>query len=301
MVDRLFQIVYLLLEKPRLTAKELAGVFEVSERTIYRDIDKLSLSGIPVYTNQGRSGGISLLPDYVLDKSVLTEDEKKRVFESLCAVNEVGLKEYDEVIGKLRSFFGGEHQEWLEIEFSSWGNREHDNELFSKLKEAVLSRRYTDIVYYGIRGEKSVRRIKPLKLCFKNQDWYLYSYCCMRQDYRFFKLSRIAQFSVTGEQFTPEEVGRVLPGASSGYSAGAVSVKAELEIDSEMAFRAYDELLDVKEADNGRLTCTVEVPDMKWFIGYVLSYGSHMRVLGPPEIREELAREAEKMSRIYSA
>lgn len=89
MVDRLFQIIYLLMEKQQITAKELAQRFEVSERTIYRDLDKLTLAGIPVYTNQGKNGGISLLPDFVLDKTVLTTEEKTKILESLNALNEV--------------------------------------------------------------------------------------------------------------------------------------------------------------------------------------------------------------------
>ena len=96
MINRLFQIVYMLLEKPQMKAKALAEFFEVSERTIYRDIDKLTMAGIPIYTNQGRNGGISILPDYVLDKSVLTIDEKKKIMESLNALNEVSVSKNSE-------------------------------------------------------------------------------------------------------------------------------------------------------------------------------------------------------------
>ncbi len=104
MLSRLFQMVYLLMEKPQMTAKELAEIFEVSERTIYRDIDKLTMAGIPVYTNQGKHGGISILPDYVLDKAVLTTEEKDRIIESLNALNEVTLAVDKDSISKLRFF-----------------------------------------------------------------------------------------------------------------------------------------------------------------------------------------------------
>ena len=130
MLNRLFQIVYLLMEKPQMTAKELADIFEVSERTIYRDIDKLTLAGIPIYTNQGKHGGISILPDYVLDKSVLTTEEKKKILESLNALNEVSLSVDNDSVSKLRSFFGEQYQDWIEIEFSSWGNSTEDAAVF---------------------------------------------------------------------------------------------------------------------------------------------------------------------------
>ena len=125
-----FQIVYLLMEKPQMTAKELADIFEVSERTIYRDIDKLTLAGIPIYTNQGKHGGISILADYVLDKSVLTTEEKKKILESLNALNEVSLSVDNDSVSKLRSFFGEQYQDWIEIEFSSWGNSTEDAAVF---------------------------------------------------------------------------------------------------------------------------------------------------------------------------
>ena len=130
MLTRLFQIVYLLMEKPQMTAKELADIFEVSERTIYRDIDKLTLAGIPIYTNQGKKGGVSILPDYVLDKSVLTTEEKKKILESLNALNEVSLSVDNDSVSKLRSFFGEQYQDWIEIEFSSWGNSTEDAAVF---------------------------------------------------------------------------------------------------------------------------------------------------------------------------
>ena len=137
MLTRLFQIVYLLMEKPQMTAKELADIFEVSERTIYRDIDKLTLAGIPIYTNQGKHGGISILPDYVLDKSVLTTEEKKKILESLNALNEVSLSVADDSVSKLRSFLGEQYQDWIEIEFSSWGNRTEDSAVFEQIKNAI--------------------------------------------------------------------------------------------------------------------------------------------------------------------
>jgi len=112
MVDRLFQIVYLLIEKQQMTAKELADICEVSERTIYRDIDKLTVAGIPVYTNQGKNGGISLLPDYVLDKSVLTIEEKSKIYEALNAMNEVGFDKDGAVAERFQTFFG-ETFRWL--------------------------------------------------------------------------------------------------------------------------------------------------------------------------------------------
>lgn len=299
MINRLFQIVYMLLEKPQMKAKALAEFFEVSERTIYRDIDKLTMAGIPIYTNQGRNGGISILPDYVLDKSVLTIDEKKKIMESLNALNEVSVSKNSESISKLRSFFGGQYQDWIEIDFSSWESTLEDKVLFEKIKNAILEHFYIEIIYSGSRESFVIRRIKPVKLCFKNQSWYLYAYCCLREDYRFFKLKRMSQINVSNEHFEPENVEKVLSKVSKEYCEQLKSVLVILEISQEMAFRAYEELRNIQVTDNGKLLCHVEVTDINWFISYVLSYGSYIRILEPVEIKEKVMQEIKKMNNLY--
>lgn len=299
MLNRLFQIVYLLMEKPQMTAKELSDIFEVSERTIYRDIDKLTIAGIPIYTNQGKHGGISILPDYVLDKAVLTTEEKSKIMESLNALNEVSLSSDNDSVSKLRSFLGKQYQDWIEIEFSGWGNSSEDAAKFEQIKNAILEHFYMKIIYSGNQAGLVARKIKPIKLCFKNQAWYLYAYCCLRKDYRFFKLKRISQIDVLDIHFDPENVGKVLPKVNNMYADNLQNISVKLEISQEMAFRAYEELKNIVVTDNGTLLCNLEVTDIHWFISYVLSYGSHIRVLEPLEIKEKVMLEIEKMKHLY--
>lgn len=299
MLNRLFQIVYLLMEKPQMTAKELADIFEVSERTIYRDIDKLTIAGIPIYTNQGKHGGISILPDFILDKSVLTTEEKNKIIEALNALNEVSLSAEHDSIAKLRSFLGKQYHDWIEIEFSGWGNSKEDAAVFEQIKNAILEHCYMEIIYSGNQEGLVERKIKPLKLCFKEQAWYLYAYCCLREDYRFFKLKRISQLTVLDIHFEPEMVGKVLPEVNAQYSDNLQNIQVTLEISQEMAFRAYEELRNIVVTDSGKLLCHIEVTDINWFIGYVLSYGSYIRVLEPLEIKERVMQEIHKMKNLY--
>lgn len=288
------------MEKPQMTAKELADIFEVSERTIYRDIDKLTTAGIPIYTTKGKHGGISILPDYVLDKSVLTTEEKNKIMDSLNALNEVTFSVDNDSISKLRSFFGEQYQDWIEIEFSSWGNSKEDAAIFENIKNAILQHCYTEIIYSGNQEGLVERKIKPLKLCFKDQAWYLYAYCCLRKDYRFFKLKRISQITVLDICFEPEMIGKVIPNVNNKYSNNLQNIPVTLEISQEMAFRAYDELRNIEVTDSGTLLCNIEVTDINWFTNYVLSYGSHIRVLEPLEIKESVIQEIEKMKNLYS-
>ena len=118
-INRLFEIVYILLEHQCMTAKELANRFEVSVRTIYRDIDVLSAAGIPIYMTRGKGGGISLLPNFILNKTVLTESEKTEILSALHAVQAVNSNESKTVIQRLSNLFGEAQTDWLEIDFSS--------------------------------------------------------------------------------------------------------------------------------------------------------------------------------------
>lgn len=161
-INRLFEIIYILLQKERITAEELAERFEVSTRTIYRDIDVLSSVGIPVYMMKGRGGGIALLPNYILDKTILTEDERKNILASLRAVEAVDTnnsKEKHELIQKISSLFGNSYTDWIEIDFSSWNDYKNQSEIFQILKSAILSKKKIKFEYSNSKGEQMHRKV----------------------------------------------------------------------------------------------------------------------------------------------
>ena len=140
-INRLFEIVYLLLEKKQVTANELAEHFEVSARTIYRDIETLSSAGIPIYMIRGKGGGISLLPEFVLDKTVITNAEREDILSSLHAMQAVSLTEAGSTLHKLGGLFGGTNADWIEVDFSFWGDGEKEAGLFELLKQTILEKK----------------------------------------------------------------------------------------------------------------------------------------------------------------
>lgn len=302
MVDRLFRIVYLLIEKPRLTAKELANLLEVSERTIYRDIDKISMAGIPIYTEQGRDGGIYIQDNYILNKTLLTDEEKIQLGASFYALNELSGLKANLDTSKFQSFFGDKLQEWLEIDFSTWGNTLNIRDMFERLKTAVMNHQYVEINYSSNTGVSSIRKIKPLKMCFKNQAWYVYGYCCLRQDYRFFKLNRISEICEVEEYFPFEKVVNVLKIPSMKDVSCVNKIKVSLEIDENMAFRAYDDFTNITRTTDNKLHCEIEInqDDMHWFFSCILSYGPSVKVLGPERVKKQLTEMIDKMSKQYS-
>ena len=162
-----------------------------------------------------------------------------------------------------------------------------------------MSHRYMEITYYGNRGEASKRRSKPLKLCFKQQAWYLYAYCCMREDFRFFKLIRIADMRMLEDNFEQIEVGRVLTDAGNAYKVQEQSMVVTLEIKPEMAFRAFDELRDITVQEDGSLHCAVQVTDIQWLISYILSFGAYAKVIEPSDLKQQVMQEIKRMHESY--
>ena len=125
-ISRLFEIVYILMNKKNTTAKELSEHFEVSQRTIYRDIDTLSQAGIPIYTNKGKGGGIGLMEHFVLNKSVLSEQEQNDILSALQGFKVTSYSDTNQVLSKLNSLFGSKNTDWIEVDFSYWNSKEED-------------------------------------------------------------------------------------------------------------------------------------------------------------------------------
>ena len=163
-INRLFEIVYILLDKKTITAKELSERFEVSVRTIYRDIDTLSIAGIPVYTNKGKGGGISLMDDFVLNKSVLSEKEQNEILMSLQSLNAMKFLDVEPVLKRLSTIFNKESTNWIDVDFSKWGSDDSEKEKFNTIKTAIISTKIINFDYFSSYGEKTLRTVEPLKL-----------------------------------------------------------------------------------------------------------------------------------------
>lgn len=155
--SRLFRIVYHLLDKGQATAPELAEKFEVSVRTIYRDIDALSGAGVPIYAEAGRNGGIHLMNDFVLDKAVLSEEEKQEILTALQSINSTNNIGNNQTLQKLSAIFNISSENWLEVDFSRWGNKGTDNEKFDFLKSAIIHQRRVKIIYANSCGVMTIR------------------------------------------------------------------------------------------------------------------------------------------------
>lgn len=288
--SRLFKIVYHLLNKGQVTAPELAKKFEVSVRTIYRDIDALSGAGIPVYAETGRNGGIHLMDGFVLDKAVLSKEEKEEILTAVQSLNITQSIGRSDTLQKLSALFQFSSEDWLELDFSRWGNEGNDNEKFELLKSAVIHRKQVKLLYAGSYKAASERVVQPLKLVYKTKAWYLKAFCMERQDYRIFKLNRILDLEVLREGFLyhsyPEE--NLAEQDKDKYN------QIVLRFPREMAYRVYDEFdaAQVERQENGDFIVSVSMPEDGWLIGFLLSFGTKVDVVEPVYLKDLLAEHA---------
>jgi predicted DNA-binding transcriptional regulator YafY len=290
----MLEIVTLLLGGKALTAGALAARFEVSVRTIYRDVEAISAAGIPVYMTKGRGGGIALTPGYALGKALLTEGERADVLASLKALGGVAPGESDGALKKLGALFGTAAADWIEVDFSAWSDPPGVAEAFSRIKSAILGRRVVRFQYSSGKGETALRTVEPLKLYFKGQAWYLYGFCRDRQDTRFFKLSRIRNLTEMEETFSrecPDTVPAAYP-----LSRGE-AVEVALRLPAAQAFRVYDEFERPELLPDGSFLVRASLTRGEGLFHYILSFGEHAEVLEPPEVRSEIT---EKLKKILS-
>ena len=296
--NRLLEIVYILLDKKNATAKELSEHFEVSKRTIYRDIDTLSAAGIPVYASKGKGGGIRLMDSFVLNKSLLSDKEQTNIIASLQGLKALNVPDVEPVLQKLAVMFNKNNTSWIDVDFSHWGSSSSEREKFNLLKAAILNRNVITFDYYSSFGEKNRRILEPVKLLFKGRGWYLYGYCRNKEDYRLFKITRMRNLACLNETYN-----RTMPTYSwENYQAdNSKIVELVLKIDANMAYRVYDEFTPehVEQNPNGSFTVTVCYPEDEWVYGYILSYGNFAEVIEPKHIREIIKNKMESGLKKY--
>lgn len=291
-LQRLFEIVYILLNQKKISAKQLAEKFEVSTRTIYRDIDVLSMAGIPIYTEKGKHGGICLLEDFVMNKSMITEEEQQQILLSLQSLGKLESCDITSTLNKLGSFFQKKVTNWIEVDFSDWGASEVYQQQFAMLKEAILNRKVVEFVYYNSNKEAILRKVEPLQLYFKNKAWYVKGYCRKKQDFRTFKISRIQDLEITEETFERKELSHTIVPKQSNIPL----VTLKLKIRKEASYRVLDEypMDSMEQTKSGDFIVTITFPENDWVYGYILSFGEDAEVIEPQYVRQQIKEKLEK-------
>lgn len=295
-INRLFEITYILMNKKIVTAKELSKYLEVSQRTIYRDIEILCQSGIPIYTTKGKGGGISLINNFVLNKSIISQQEQKEILVALEGLNVLKYPDIEKIISRLNNFFGNQQTNWIEVDFSDWDNKQ--KELFSTIKTSIINRTIIKFEYYNSLGQNNIHKVCPIKLWFKKNSWYLKAFLQAPQEFRTFKIKRIKNLQLTDEYF--EQVDCIEEQNSESNEYNTINLK--LNISQHLAYRVYDEfeLPQIQKNDDGSFTVTKSYIENEWLYGYILSFSYYAKVLEPIHIKKIINTHIKNLKNIYS-
>lgn len=306
--ERLIAILVTLLSKERIPAKELAEKFEVSVRTILRDVDAINLAGIPIVTFQGANGGIGIAEGYRMDKSVLTGDEMAAVISTLRGIDGAVSSNKSGILQeKLKNTLTAPQVEKLDaklnqlvIDLSPWQNDDQTKEKLASIFKAIDETQELELTYIDSEGRQTLRRVEPYSLILKTQNWYLYAWCFLRSSFRYFRVSRIKQLLITGNRFTPR---KIIP---HDLQDRQVWYKAGNKVTMELAF--LNELENVVSQffpenitglRDGRIIVKAALPQNRGMIGFLLSFGAGVEVLNPPHIRRMIAEAAKEIYQQY--
>ncbi len=298
-IDRLIGILSVLLQKEKTTAPELADRFEVSKRTINRDIEDLCRAGTPIRTAQGIGGGISIMDGYRMDRTILTSKDMQMILAGLRSLDSVsGSSYYGQLMEKIQAgsseFITG--RDSILIDLSSW-YRDSLAPKIEIIQDAIGDRRLIRFRYYAPSGE-SEQTVEPYYLVFRWSSWYLWAWCLKRKDFRLFKLNRMDGVQITEKNFKCRDA--TVPDLSNEkIFPGGIKVKALFEADQKWRLIEEFGTSCFTENDDGRLLFTADYTDMENLITWILTFGDKAEVIEPEEVREKVRTTIEAMIKNY--
>ncbi len=299
-IDRLIGILAILLQKDTVTAPDLAEHFEVSRRTINRDIEDLCKAGIPIVTRQGQGGGICIMDGYRMDRTLLTHVEMKDILAGLRSLDSVnGTNRYGQLMEKLfagsSDFMAGDQS--VLIDLSSWYKKSLAPKI-EMIREGIENGMEISFLYFAPKGE-SRRRIEPYYLIFRWSSWYVWGWCCQREDFRLFKLNRMEEVFLTGKRFEKRKPsmpdlddGKIFPGG----------IKVTILFEPECKWRLVEDfgVSCFEELEDGKLLFQADYTDRENLITWIMSFRDGAVVLQPEDIRVQIKESIEGMARKYA-
>ncbi|MDR0991581.1 MAG: YafY family transcriptional regulator [Ruminococcus sp.] len=306
-IDRLVSIIITLLDKKRIAAKKLADMYEVSLRTIYRDIDTINIAGIPIRAVSGTGGGFEIMPQYKLDKNVFSADDLSAIFTGLTGVSSLMRNaETTNALVKIKSLFPPEQASEIElkanqisIDVTPWFTDSTAVPIIEIIKTALTDSKLISFDYVGRFGKKTARTVESYQLVFKANRWYLYGYCLLRNDFRLFCLSRILSINLENETFTARNFPKPQLQFADILSDRQINIK--LRIHSSLMDRILDFYAFESFIPDGEEHFIADFPFIEndYYYSFLLSFGNKCECLEPESVRSELAKRANEIYMIY--
>ncbi len=288
-IDRLIGILSVLLQQEKVTAPYLADKFEVSRRTINRDVEDLCKAGIPIVTEQGKNGGISIMEGYKMDKTLFTSSEMQSILLGLRSLDSVsGSNRYQLLMDKLS---GGSSDiltstNHIMINLSSWYKTKLSAQI-ELIQNAIEAKRPISFQYYAPTGE-SVRKIEPYLLVFQWSSWYVWGYCLLRDDFRLFKLNRMAYLESINETISERQLPEFSMKAQDMYCPNGITATAVF--DDSMKWRLIEEygINSYETLEDGKLKMQITWSDKESFFSWILGFRDHVKIIEPESYQKEL-------------
>lgn len=309
-IDRLLAITVLLLNRQRISAKELATRFEVSTKTIYRDIDTLSQAGIPIVAHQGTTGGFEIMEQYTIARQFLTLSEIDAMISAVKGMTTVFDDQMfatllDKVQALLRPadrMLTHSPSSRIVFDFNPWGQNPATRDKVNVLREAITNTYKVNLHYLNTNGIESERIVEPSSLILKGYVWYLYGYCTLRKEFRLFRLSRILELQCTDQTFVPA----TMPNWDNHQWSSETNEEQRQEVtllfNAEVRYRLGD-VFDYSEMTvlpDGDIEVRGAFVIDEWFYSMILGYGDHVQIQSPPALITELIQRAQKIIDRYS-
>lgn len=306
-VDRLVSIIMILLDKKRIGAQELADIFEVSPRTIYRDIDAINMAGIPVRGASGVGGGFEIMQEYKVDKKVFSADDLSALLMGLSSLS--GMIRGDELVhalAKVKSFIPADRAKEIElkvnqicIDLSPWMGNRNIQPYLETIKSALQENKLLSFEYIAHHGNKTARTAEPYQLVLKGNHWYLQGYCRVRSDFRLFRLSRMSNLQMKEEIFAPRDYQK--PQLDFDSILETMQTKIKIRIHRSVMDRVLDFCTYEDFSPDGNEYYIVNFPfiDNEYHYDILLSFGDKCECLEPLHVREKMKRRIHDIVAIY--
>lgn len=308
-VDRLVSIIMILLDKKRIGAQELADMFEVSPRTIYRDIDTINMAGIPVRSTSGVGGGFEIMQKYKIDRKVFSTADLSAILMGLSSLsNMIRGDELVNALAKVKSFIPADRAKDIElkanqiyIDLSPWMGNRNIQPYLEIIKTALQESKLLSFEYTDRYGNKTVRTAEPYQLVLKSSHWYWQGYCHKRNDFRLFKLSRISNLEIQEQFFTPRDYQKSQLDFTDILATMQTKIKIRIHksvMDGVLDYCTYEHF-----SPDGDEHYIVSFPfiENEYYYNILFSFGDKCECLEPLHIRTELKRRIHDIAKIYES
>ncbi|WP_167958014.1 helix-turn-helix transcriptional regulator [Anaerosporobacter faecicola] len=306
-VDRLVSIIMILLDKKRIGAQELADMFEVSPRTIYRDIDAINMAGIPVCSIPGVGGGFEIMQNYKIDKKVFSTAELSTILMGISSLsNMIRGDELVNALAKVKSFIPADRAKDIElkanqiyIDLTPWLGNRNIQPYLDRIKTAIQESKLLSYEYINRHGNKTTRTAEPYQLVLKNSHWYMQGYCYKRNDFRLFKLSRMSNLQIVEKSFTPRDYQK--PQLEFTDILSTMQTRIKIRIHKSVMDRVLDYCNYEQFIPDGEEHYIVSFPfiENEYYYNMLFSFGDKCECLEPLHIRTEVKRRIHDIAILY--